>query len=72
MTAVNLRVHKYRQSLRQAGLRPVQLWVLDTRRPEFAAECERQSLLIAQAEQNRSDVDDWMDEAASNIDGWTA
>ncbi len=72
MTAISLRVQKYRQGMREAGFRPVQIWVPDTRRPDFAAECERQSLLIAQAEQNRSDLDDWMEEAASNIDGWTA
>lgn len=72
MTAITLRVQKYRQGMREAGFRPVQIWVPDTRRPDFAAECERQSLLIAQAERNRSDLDDWMEEAASNIDGWTS
>jgi hypothetical protein len=39
------RTAKYRASLRQAGLRPVQLWVPDTRAPGFGAkaraECER-------------------------------
>ncbi|MDE0696307.1 MAG: antitoxin MazE family protein [Boseongicola sp.] len=28
-----------------AGLRPVQIWVPDTRRPGFAAECRRQARL---------------------------
>jgi hypothetical protein len=33
--------------MRAQGLRQVQLWVPDTRSPEFAAECRRQSLLVA-------------------------
>ena len=32
-----------RASLCAAGLRPVQIWVSDTRRKGFAAECRRQS-----------------------------
>lgn len=38
----NARVQRHRDALRQAGLRPVQLWVPDTRRPDFAQECRRQ------------------------------
>ena len=71
MTAVNLRVQKYRQSMREAGFRPVQIWVPDTRRTDFARECERQSLLIAQAEQDKSELDDWID-AAADVEGWKA
>ena len=41
------RVQKHRNALRAAGLRPVQIWVPDTRRPGFAAECRRQSLSLA-------------------------
>ena len=41
------RVQKHRQALRAAGLRPVQIWVPDTRRPGFAEECRRQSLSVA-------------------------
>jgi hypothetical protein len=41
------RVQKHRRALRAAGLRPVQIWLLDTRRPGFAAECRRQSLSLA-------------------------
>lgn len=40
------RVAKHRQRLRAAGLRPVQIWVPDTRRPGFAEECRRQSLSL--------------------------
>lgn len=40
------RVAKYRRALRAAGLRPVQIWVPDTRRRGFAAECRRQSISL--------------------------
>lgn len=36
------RVERYRQKMRAAGLRPVQIWVPDTTRPEFAAQLEAQ------------------------------
>lgn len=37
---------RYRAKLRKAGLRPVQIWVPDTRSATFARECRRQSLLL--------------------------
>ena len=73
MTAANIRVQKYRETLRQAGLRPVQLWVPDTRGPDFAQECARQSLLINKAEQAKAEVATvWLDHVAEDIPGWTA
>jgi hypothetical protein len=36
------RVKQHREALRRAGLRPVQLWVPDTRTAEFKAECRKQ------------------------------
>jgi hypothetical protein len=33
--AARERVRKHRESLRAQGLRPVQIWVPDTRRPQF-------------------------------------
>jgi Antitoxin MazE-like len=41
------KVRTYRERLRAQGLRPIQIWVPDTRSPEFAAEAQRQSLLVA-------------------------
>jgi hypothetical protein len=32
--------------MRKAGLRPIQIWVPDTRSPAFAKECRRQSALL--------------------------
>ena len=40
------RVRAHRQQLRAAGLRPVQIWVPDTRKPGFAEECARQSRVV--------------------------
>ena len=68
---VNARVQKHRDALRQAGLRPVQLWVPDTRRPDFAEECQRQSLLVAQADSTDKDLLPLMDAALADLDGWT-
>lgn len=47
--AVRERVAEYRARMRASGLRPVQIWVPDTRSPGFAAEARRQSLLLAAA-----------------------
>jgi len=71
MTNVNARVQKHRDALRRAGLRPVQIWVPDTRRPDFAEECLRQSRLVAQADQKDQDLHDLMDAALADIDGWS-
>ena len=71
-THVNARVQRHREALRAAGLRPVQIWVPDTRRPGFDEECRRQSLLVAQADQEDPTIDPSMDEALAEVDGWTA
>jgi len=72
MTQVNARVQKHRDALRRAGLRPVQIWVPDTRQPDFAEECRRQSRQVAQADRADSDLRHLMDEALADMDGWTA
>lgn len=70
-THVNTRVQKHRDALRMAGLRPVQIWVPDTRRPDFAEECRRQSLLVAQADSADIAMLQLMDEVLADVDGWT-
>jgi hypothetical protein len=70
-THVNERVRKHRDALRMAGLRPVQIWVPDTRRPDFAEECRRQSRLAALADMADADTQRFMDETLADIDGWT-
>lgn len=37
----------YRQRMRAAGLRPVQIWVPDSRSPDFAEKCRRQARAVA-------------------------
>ena len=71
MAHVNQRVQKHREALRMAGLRPVQIWVPDTRRPDFADECRRQCLLVAQADSADTAMQQFMDEALADVDGWT-
>lgn len=41
------RMASYRDRMRAAGLRPVQIWVPDTRSPGFAAKCRRQAKAVA-------------------------
>jgi hypothetical protein len=73
MVAVNIRVQKHRDALREAGLRPVQIWVPDTRTTEFAQECERQVKLVAAADQLDAEaLDALMNENLADIEGWTA
>lgn len=68
---INERVKKHRQALRMAGLRPVQIWVPDTRRPDFDEECRRQSRLAAKADLSDQKMDQFMDEVIQDLDGWT-
>jgi len=72
MAHVNSRVQKHRDALRMAGLRPVQIWVPDTRRPDFAEECRRQTRLAAQADLADTGMQHFMDEALADVDGRTA
>jgi hypothetical protein len=70
-TPVNARVQKHRDALRLAGLRPVQIWVPDTRRAGFAQECRRQCRLVADADQADDALTSFMHEALTDVDGWT-
>ena len=69
MTIPATKQARYRLRLRQMGLRPVQLWLPDTRRPGFANECRRQSLLVAGDALEKSHGD-WAGAAAASVDGW--
>ncbi len=62
------RMQNYRQRMRAAGLRPVQIWVPDTRAPDFLAICERQARAVAAGDpagdeimQFVEEVSDWPD-----------
>jgi hypothetical protein len=49
----------------------VQIWVPDTRRPDFEAECRRQCLVVAQADSLDLATQELMDAALTDVDGWT-
>jgi hypothetical protein len=57
------RVQKRRQALRAAGLRPLQIWVPDTRKPGFAEECRRQAQRVAEADLADRDLQAFMEAA---------
>jgi len=71
MAHVIAQVQKRRDALRKAGLRPVLIWVPDTRRPGFAEECRRQCLLVAQADSTDMAMQQFMDEYLSDVESWT-
>jgi Protein of unknown function (DUF3018) len=52
-------VTRRRDKLRAMGLRPVQIWVPDTRAPGFAKEARRQSRLVGQVPESR-DAQAWI------------
>ena len=68
---VNSRVQKHRNSLRSAGLRPVQIWVPDTRKPGFSEECARQSSVVAQSDSADQAMNDLLNESLRDLEGWT-
>jgi hypothetical protein len=63
------RVQKHRDVLRANGLRPVQIWVPDTRSAAFAQECQRQSRVLAQ-DPHEAQAIAWAEAAAALTPGW--
>jgi hypothetical protein len=63
MGALQDRVRRHRDALRQRGLRPIQIWVPDTRAPGFAAEARRQSLAINAADE-QDGILDWIEDVS--------
>ncbi|MEX2649109.1 MAG: antitoxin MazE family protein [Alphaproteobacteria bacterium] len=60
MTEANKRkvrdkVKSHRDRLRARGLRPLQIWVPDTRTAKFRAEAHRQSLAVARSPEAEND-----------------
>jgi hypothetical protein len=61
------KVRAHRERLRQAGLRPIQIWVPDVRSPAFKAEAHRQSLAVARSphrDEDQAFIDAVSDRAA--------
>lgn len=63
-----VKVREHRDRLRLQGLRPIQIWVPDTRSPAFRSEARRQSLAVAAGAHAPGDqafidaVSEWLDE----------
>jgi hypothetical protein len=53
--ATRKKVASHRAKLRAQGLRPIQIWVPDTRSPEFAKEARRQSRAVARSKHAKED-----------------
>jgi L-alanine-DL-glutamate epimerase-like enolase superfamily enzyme len=66
-TPVSERVRKRRDALRASGLRPVQIWVPDTRPAGFVQECRRQSRIVAEADAHDRELQDFMDTALTDL-----
>ena len=64
------RVQKHRDGLRAQGLRPVQIWVPDTRRVGFESLCAKQAQLVANLEVDDTDLARDLNLAVRDIDGW--
>lgn len=67
---VNERVRKHRTNLRAAGLRPVQIWVPDTRSADFVREADRQARRVAEADASDASSPALLDAALRDLDGW--
>lgn len=70
MSNTATRVQQHRERLRRAGLRPIQLWVPDTRGAGFAAECIRQSKIVELSDKNDDEIARIMEDSIENIEGW--
>ena len=63
-------IRRYRERMRAKGFRAIQLWVPDTRSPQFAEECRRQSLLVANDPAEQFLMEEL--EALQDDTGWVA
>lgn len=61
------KVQAHRERLRAQGLRPIQIWVPDTRSPKFAVQASRQSRRIAASRYAAKDQA-FIDSLSSEVD----
>ena len=66
---VGERVQKHRDALRAQGLRPVQIWVPDTRAEGFAEECARQVAEAATADRADPELMSFVNAALDDLAG---
>jgi hypothetical protein len=67
-SSIAMRVQKHRDNLRASGLRPIQIWVPDTRKKGFAKECLRQSNLV-KGDPQEQEILKWIS-SVSDDKGW--
>ncbi|GAB2931428.1 antitoxin MazE family protein [Rheinheimera gaetbuli] len=70
MPNIATRVQQHRDRLRRAGLRPIQIWVPDTRAAGFSAECKRQSLIVASSDEGDIELTELLENSLNDIKGW--
>ena len=68
MAAARERVAKHREKMLKTGMRPIQIWVPDTRRPAFVEECRRQSIML-KGDNQENEILSFIEDAA-DIEGW--
>jgi hypothetical protein len=54
------RMANYRRRMRAAGLRPAQIWVPDSRDPDFAEACRRQARAVAASDPAGDEIMDFI------------
>lgn len=65
---VGQRVRKRRDAMRAAGLRPVQIWLPDTRQTGFAEACRQQALRVASADNSDAELGAALDAFLVDLD----
>ena len=71
MSNTRVRVQKHRNSLRDAGLRPIQIWVPDTRNPDFVLRCRNQSALACETDVRDEQMPELQKAALNDLKDWT-
>ncbi|MBT8162613.1 MULTISPECIES: antitoxin MazE family protein [Arthrobacter] len=65
--SVKDRVSEHRRRMREAGFRPIQVWVPDTRSKSFAEEAKRQSAIVAESDRHE-DIHEWINAVSVSWD----
>lgn len=60
------KMRRYRAKLRAKGLRPVQIWLPDTKDPKFRAEAQRQMKIISQSREEK-EIMAWIEAATAEV-----
>jgi hypothetical protein len=67
VNSLSERVERRRDALRAQGLRPVQIWLPDVRKPGFDDECRRQARIVAASDRGDDDLMQFLDDAAADL-----